>query len=300
MNVSQLNLQAIRRQLSAGLTYQVGPISLKLTANLPELIEQFSALYAHYPVLDESIVDFSIKLKKPNNVRRWIKPQVLFESIPNPNFAPFPLEQAFPMLEWGTNWCIATQSHQYLLFHSAVVEKNGQAIIFPAYPGSGKSTLCAALALSGWRMLSDEFGVFRAGASDVLPLPKLIPLKNNAVDVIRHFSSDAFLGPTFKKTRKGDLAHFRPPKESIEKMHQSAQVKWIVFPKYEQNVGLNVESVTKSRALMRLANNSFNYHVVKQKAFETTSKVVQASECLSLTYSDLDRAIAYLDSLVSS
>ena len=40
-------------------------------------------------------------------------------------FAPLPLDQAFPMLEWGLNWCVSAHCHQYLIFHAAVVEKSG-------------------------------------------------------------------------------------------------------------------------------------------------------------------------------
>ncbi|MBK9234594.1 MAG: hypothetical protein IPO19_00450 [Rhodoferax sp.] len=32
------------------------------------------------------------------------------------------------------------------------------SLVMPAIPGSGKSTLTAGLSLSGWRLLSDEFG----------------------------------------------------------------------------------------------------------------------------------------------
>jgi predicted ATPase len=48
------------------------------------------------------------------------------------------------------------------MLHAAVVEKNGKALILPALPGSGKSTLSAALAMNGWRFLSDEFTMISA------------------------------------------------------------------------------------------------------------------------------------------
>ena len=60
------------------------------------------------------------------------------------------------MLEWGLNWCVAGHAHQYLMLHAAALERNGRAVILPGDPGAGKSTLTAALMLSGWRLLSDE------------------------------------------------------------------------------------------------------------------------------------------------
>ena len=68
-------------------------------------------------------------------------------------FQPLPAYMALPALEWGINWCVANRANQYLMLHSAVVEKRGSAIVFPAWPGHGKTTLCAGLMLSGWRLL---------------------------------------------------------------------------------------------------------------------------------------------------
>ena len=60
-------------------------------------------------------------------------------------FWPLPAAHMLPALEWGINWCIATRSNHLLMLHSAVVERGGAAILFPAWSGHGKSTLCTAL-----------------------------------------------------------------------------------------------------------------------------------------------------------
>ena len=49
--------------------------------------------------------------------------------------------------------------NQFLLLHAGAVERGGGAVLLPAQPGSAKSTLAAALACSGFRLLSDQFGV---------------------------------------------------------------------------------------------------------------------------------------------
>jgi len=78
-------------------------------------------------------------------LRRVIKPHVMFEVNQYKPFMPLPAEHAFALLEWGMNWCIAAHEFTRLILHSAVLVKNNKAIVFPAMPGSGKSTLTAFL-----------------------------------------------------------------------------------------------------------------------------------------------------------
>ena len=116
-----------------------------------------------------------------------------------------PARQALAVLEWGLNLVIALRMHCYLMLHSAVLERAGRGLLLPAAPGFGKSTLCAALANRGWRLLSDEFGLIRSGTTDLLPLPRPIALKNESIDVIRAFAPDAYIGPSIPNTRKGTV-----------------------------------------------------------------------------------------------
>jgi len=144
--------------------------------------------------------------------------------------------------------------HQaYLMLHAAALERGGHGLLLPASPGHGKTTLCAALAHRGWRFLSDEFGLVRQHAIEVLPIPRPMPLKNESIDVMRSFAPDAWLGPSIPGTRKGTVAHVRPPSESIRASERPASVRWIVFPRWEAGAGLTLEPVSKAQAFLELA-----------------------------------------------
>ena len=257
-----------------------------------------SVLYADYPVASEgSFADFRVRLEPPRSHRRWWQPQVLFEVDGAVIFEPFPREAALPLFEWGFNWCIAKRSHQFLMLHSAVVAKDGNAVLMPALPGSGKSTLCAALVNRGWRLLSDEFGLVDPGTGMLVPAPRPIPLKNQSIDVIRRFAPDATLGPSFPKTRKGTVAHMRAPVDSVRRMDERASPRRIIFPRYETEAHLSLEPLSKDLAFLRLANNSFNYQLLGADGFRTVERIVRHCEVHQLTYSDLDEAIARFDDL---
>jgi len=230
----QLTPQSLTSQLKSdqGLVLETGPFTTRIHTPIKHFSLFLQHLYADFPVAPPNTpADFRIRLKPPPGLRHFIRPQVIFEHDGVRLFEPFPLSHAPPLFEWGLNWCIGTSAHQYLILHAAVLEKQGSAVIMPALPGSGKSTLCAALMLSGWRLLSDEFGLVRADGL-LAPLPRPIPLKNQSIGVIHDLWPHAILGPEFPNTRKGTVCHLQPSRESVARMQETATPKWIVFPRF--------------------------------------------------------------------
>jgi HprK-related kinase A len=185
------------------------------------------------------------------------------------------------------------------MLHAGVLEKNGGAMLFPAWPGSGKSTLCAALSHGDWRLLSDEFALVRPTDLALIPFPRLIALKNESIDVIRAFAPNAVMGPEYPKTRKGTVAHMRPPGKSVALSEITAQARWIVFPNYEAGATLRLKAISKERAFLKLSGNSFNYELIGLRGFETVSRLIESCNCYLLRYSHLEEAVTQLDYLVT-
>jgi HprK-related kinase A len=197
------------------------------------------------------------------------------------------------------NFLLAGRLSAHLLLHAGVVERGGRALILPAMPGSGKSTLTAALSLRGFRLLSDEFGVVRA---DGLLLPLLRPtgLKNASIDVIADFEPQARIGPRFRKTRKGTVAHLAPGADAVSGRGTPAMPALIVFPRYDPAVDFELHPVTKVRAFARLSQNSFNYEMLGPDGFDLVGGLVKNCSCYRLAYRDLNQAVEALARLVSS
>lgn len=256
------------------------------------MAEGVSLLYADYPLLEQSdFADFHVSLASPRNLRRWFKPQVLFFFDGKPPFKPLPLDQAFPMLEWGLNWCVSSHANRYLIIHAAVVEKGGHAVILPAPPGSGKSTLCAALVNRGWRLLSDELALVRVSDGKIIPLPRPVSLKNQSIDIIQQYEPDAIISRKVSDTMKGTVAHMKVPTDSIVRATEIAQAAWVIFPKYQAGAATRLEALPQARAFMRVADNAFNYSLLGVKGFEAMAGLIDASLCYDFTYSILDEAI---------
>ena len=143
MNLGQLSAGEIARRLAGpGLGIRTGPFNLRIRSDAPSVLAGIRTLYEDYPVIDRpDFCDYSVAVERPRGVRRWIRPQVQFTYDHQLMYEPMPLGHAMPLVEWALNWCIGSNSHQYLALHAAAIERDGYAAILPAPPGSGKSTL---------------------------------------------------------------------------------------------------------------------------------------------------------------
>lgn len=274
----------------------MGPFVVRLQSNLPELTETLRLLYGDFPVCDDGFADFHVRLSVPR-LRHWWRPKVQFFLDDRPPFEPLPRTSALPLLEWGLNWCVSTRADQYLIVHAAVVERHGRAILLPGPPGAGKSTLCAGLVCRGWRLLSDEFGLVRPDDSRLVPLPRPVSLKEDSISVIRQLAPGVTMGPSSRETRKGTVAHMRPPSGSVGRAAEPADPGWVVFPAFQPEEPMRLTPHPGSRTLVRLARNSFNWNLLGARGFAALSTLVERSGCYELTYRDLEEALRLLEDL---
>lgn len=297
MIVADLPVDELTRRLAdGGLRLRTGPVVNKIQSRLPEIAQGMALHYGDHSIEDSTgFADFHVRVAPPGNLRRWIKPQVYFHFDVASPFLPLPANQAFPMLEWGLNWCVSHHCHQYLIVHAACVERSGFALVLPGDPGSGKSTLCAALASHGWRLLSDELTLLDPVTGDVIPLPRPISLKNASIGAIGRFAPDAKLSPPVHDTVKGSVAHMKPPMDSVRRADERAHPRWIVLPRYEPSVPARLAPLSRARTFMHLADHAFNYDVHGRRGFELLAQVIDGSDCFDFEYAALEDAVAVFD-----
>ena len=301
MKVGGLSASELRWQLeNDGLVLRIGPFSFRLVSAIPTIAQEIAKLYADYSVLDNShFVDYTVTIASGKGLRRWLHPQAIFKFDGAEVFVPLPEDHAFPLLEWAMNWCISMHAHHFLMLHSAVIEREGCAVIMPAPPGSGKSTLCAGLVNRGWRLLSDELALISLTDASITPLGRPISLKNQSIDIMRHFVPDAVFSRVVHDTSKGSVSLLKVPPETLTRLQETAQPRWVIFPKYVAGSAPKLAPRSKANSMLELGRNSFNYMVLGLKGFEVLSKVIDASDCYDFEYSQLDDAVAVFDGLVA-
>ena len=286
--------------MSSQVNLPVGPFSFSIHSDNKMVLDNLDLLYQDYNFLNSNrFTDFNIEITTRSFLRRFIKPQIDFFLDEFSPFKPLPKDHAFAMLEWGMNWCIATKAHHFLILHAGTIEKNGHVIIMPAEPGSGKSTLTAALVYNGWRLFSDELGLISLKDELVYPCTRPINLKNNSIDIIKNYIPNSIFSTIAKDTHKGTVSLLKPPKESVVHMHEPAKLKSFVFPKYVAGSSAKLTPISKIDAFQVLIDQSFNYHILGFEAFNLISKLLQDVECFQFEYSDFEEAKTAFDSLVS-
>jgi len=279
----------------------VGAARLAVASPLESFHRHLDLVYPHQPhgaLDDSSFVDVRVALL-PGPAWRFRRRQVALWSEGRRPFEPYPVSSALPLFEWGGNWLLAQRLNAYLLLHAGVVARGDRALILPAVPGSGKSTLTCALHLAGWRFLSDEFGVVEPATGTVFPMLKPAALKNRSIEIIGR-RAGAVLGPVFPGTRKGDVAHFVPDRNSFLNRRAGAKPRLVIFPRFQAAAALQCALLPPAQAAMRIGLNSFNYHVLGPAGFEAAVLLAQQARAYELVYGDLDEAVTHIETLFES
>ncbi|MHB1162803.1 MAG: hypothetical protein ACYC3V_21085, partial [Chloroflexota bacterium] len=165
--------------------------------------------------------------------------------------------------------------------HGAALEMKGHALILPALPGSGKSTLSIALLRAGLRLLSDDmpFLTNRDGKAEVLSFPEDI---NVCADGLGFFEELAFLAE-------------RPPNERGKHsfpadalfpgcLAERARPRLLVFPGIAGTPTSLLQPMGKSEAFLALLEHSMPpaNRELATAHFETMMDTAAACDCYRL------------------
>lgn len=288
-----------------GLTLQLPPFVARLSSDIPRVAADLRRLYGEFELgRDDDFADFHLAV---HHDRGWHalwrrlagRRQARFSTDGLAAFTTLPAKQAFHMVEWGLNWAVTAHAHHYVVYHAAVLERGGRALVLPAPPGSGKSTLTAALAHRGWRLLSDELALLDAREGQLYGLARPVNLKNQAIPLMRAFAPDAVMTEPVPDTLKGTLSLMKAPGDAIARVREGARPAWVVVPSYEAGAPAQLEPLPKAQAHLLLADQAFNYDIHGVDGFEATADLVDRASCWAFTYASLDDAIRVFDELAA-
>jgi HprK-related kinase A len=292
MKLGDLSFAQLRQRLADNdLALRTGPFVTQIHSPMLQVAEELHRLYAEFSLDSGDFRDFHVRIGPPTGLRRWLRPQINFWYDGYSPFKPLPANHAFALLEWGLNWCVAGHAHHYLMLHAAVLEKNGRAVVLPGDPGAGKSTLTAALMLSGWRLLSDEITLIDRDDGQLVGLARPVSLKNASIDVIRHAFPDAVIGSPAYDTHKGTVAHVKPSADSVARVNEKARPAWVVFPRWKQGSAARLSPHSRADAMLHTASHAFNYSLLGGLGFELNAALMDACTCYDFEYSNLDDAL---------
>ena len=273
---------------------QVGPAGFRIGSVWEAPIRTLAALYRDYPT--PTITDYSVRLEAVSPLRRYIRPSVAINGdYMLPDAAPLPLTQALLAAEMAMNLQMALGWRRHLLLHASAVEKDGKALIMTGESGSGKSTLSAMLGHMGWRFMGDEFVLLDLVTGEATPFPRLISLKNEAIDAMQaQVAADRF-GPLMRGTPKGDIRHLVPPRDAVQSMGVAARPALLLFPSFGFQSA--VRPVAPSEVFARLTQASTNYVALGEVGFRALTSFVNGVPARAIDYRNGDEALTLVNQL---
>ena len=276
----------------------IGPAIFRIGSAWRQPIEALGALYAANPQpAKDSIADFTVRLEPAGPGRRWWRPSVRISGDYHlPEAVPMALRHGLLAAEMGMNLQMALGWRRHLLIHASSVEKDGRTLVMTGESGSGKSTLAAMLGERGWRLMGDEFALLDFETGAIHPFPRLVSLKNQAIDVMRREVKDAVrFGPLMAGTAKGDIAHLIPSEQAVACMKEAVPPALLLFPRFGQRA--EMRTVGAGESFMHLTQASTNYVACGEAAFTALHDFVTSIPAIAMDFSSGDEAEAMIDQL---
>ncbi len=199
-------------------------------------------------------------------------------------------------------WVNAVNNFRYFLdIHAGVIGDGTRCAIFPAKPGSGKSTLTAALMHAGFEFFSDEVALLEEGTLGVFPVPLAICVKSTGV---------AALAERFPLLRELQVHHradgklvsyMPPPPECCPDGDHSRPVAALIFPRYVQDAATELVPLGAGVALKQLLDECMAVPVrLDEQRVAALVEWIARIPCRSLTYGSTNEAIAAVRSVLAA
>ena len=278
------------------LTLQIGPATFRIGSAWRQPVEELTRLYAGYPDRHDAIADFTVRLQPTGPLRRWVRSSIFITGDHGlADAAPMSLAHKLLAAEMGMNLQMALGWRRHLLLHASSVEKDGRALVMTGESGSGKSTLAALLGERGWRLMGDEFALLDLDSGAILPFPRLVSLKNQAIGVVEDVVGAQRMGPMLQATAKGDIRHLVPRPDAVARMAQGAMPAMLLFPRFGHDAA--IRPVGQGEAFMRLTQASTNYVALGEPGFAALTRFVTDVPACAMDFPSGEVAFDMIDRL---
>jgi HprK-related kinase A len=275
---------------------KIGPATFRIGSTWPQPIAQLAQLYAAYPDVSDAVSDFTVRLQPTGFARRWLRPSIFITGDHGlADAAPMSLAHGLLAAEMGMNLQMALGWRRHLLLHASSVEKDGRALVMTGESGSGKSTLAALLGERGWRLMGDEFALLDLDSGMILPFPRLVSLKNQAIDVVTAAVGPERMGPLLRATAKGDIRHMVPRADAVRRMGEGAKPALLLFPRFGH--AADVRPLGQGEIFMRLTQASTNYVTLGERSFTALTRFVTQVPARAIDFPSGEAAFDMVDRL---
>jgi hypothetical protein len=194
----------------------------------------------------------------------------------------------------------AIDTHPHLLYiHAGVVRGGCGCLLLPAEPGSGKTSLTAALTNAGFSYLSDELAPLEGDTLRVRPVPVSLCIKDGAWDLLTPRYPEMHDLAIHHRWDGKIVRYLNPPPAILDpEPEKSYPVRWIVFPQYSPEARTELRQLGKADALHRLLEQCLAMPApLDQTKVASLVSWIRDIPCYELPMSSLDEAVSLIDRL---
>ncbi len=188
----------------------------------------------------------------------------------------------------------------HLILHSALVIKNGKAIVLPGHRKSGKSTLVISLLKHGFKYYSDDITAINLKSWGATGFPRAIMIRNGSLSLFPSLKPElSCYSYKFNNGHKSKKVHLGiPSKRVLAPLNKSFPISSIIFPKYSANGNTSISDIRNSTAALNLLACTINQNSFVDSGFNTVASIVRNIRCYSLQIKDLSNASEIVNGLI--
>jgi hypothetical protein len=200
-----------------------------------------------------------------------------------------PVQVALSRFMTYVNTCGIEAVGHLVVLHASAVVVDGGALVVPAQPGSGKSTLCAALVAAGATYVTDE-AVPVLPDGRILPYPKPIVVGSGSFGVLGAWRDAA----AQSGGDDDDLWWLDPTTIGRGVAHEPVPIRWVVAPRYRPDQPIELEAISAAATTAAMASNCFNLPHHGRRGIEHLADVARRASGFELHHPGADVAAAHL------
>jgi Coenzyme PQQ synthesis protein D (PqqD) len=181
------------------------------------------------------------------------------------------------------------------LLHAGACGFGSKCVIFPAASHSGKTTLAAATAYSGFRLYTDDFAGLEKGKLSVPIMPFALAVREGSWHLLRDRFTEFDELPIH--IRHGEKVRYISIPDDAN--HQSAQPVAVVFTRWVPNSTTSLSALNTLEALLQLKDAGL-WVSPDRVSIETFLNWLDSIPKYSLVYGDLNDAVAFFRDLLQT
>ncbi|MGH2547688.1 MAG: hypothetical protein ACRDHJ_12525 [Actinomycetota bacterium] len=180
---------------------------------------------------------------------------------------------------WDLHALVSKRTRDFLLLHAGAVTKEGGAVMLPAPPDSGKSTLTIALLEAGFDYLSDELGAIDPVTGGIYPYPKRIWVTEGSLEF--------FPGLADRLQDRGGLSagllkRYIRPEDLDAAVGSAGPVRLVVFPTSDHQGAPRLTRMSRAETVHHLAANTFNMPTYGERGLARLSQIAREAQAFRL------------------